>query len=262
MAEARALHAVTEDAAYLAGGHSLVPLLKNRLAQPRSLIDVSRLRELKGIVTGDGELAIGASVTHAEVAESRAVALMAPALIDAAKLLGDPAVRARGTIGGSLAFNDPMADYPAVCLTLDATIQTSERSIGSEEFFTGMLSTALRPSELLVSIRLRNAPVSGYVKFRHPAAGFALVGVCIARTKQGVRVAVTGAGANGVFRVSEAEQRLSRSFSSAAIRDLRFSLPALAVDVHASAEYRAHLVHVLIEQAVDKVIAREEKAKP
>ena len=201
----------------LAGGQTLIPTLKLRLANPETIIDLSAIASLRGIARKDGGLAIGAMTTHAAVAESRDVAGAIPALAGLADGIGDPQVRHRGTIGGSIANNDPAADYPAAVLALDATLNTTKRAIPADQFFNGLFATVLAENEILTEIVFPVPQSFAYAKFDQPASRFALVGVAVARTSGGVRVAVTGAGQGGVFRWTEAEQALTANFAPAAL---------------------------------------------
>ncbi|CAB3766000.1 FAD binding domain-containing protein [Paraburkholderia solisilvae] len=239
------------EAKYLAGGQSLLPTMRLRLAQPSKLIDVTRIPALKEIRTDGKTLTIGAAVCHADVASHAEVRRMLPGLADLAAHIGDRQVRALGTIGGSLANDDPAACYPAAVLGLGATVVTDRRRIGAEDFFVGMYETALAPDELIVSVEFPRAEKAAYEKFRNPASHFALVGVFVAQQAGGVRVAVTGA-APSVFRVAALEQALSADFSPAAARAVTVSADGLNTDLHASAEYRAHLIPILAARAVER----------
>ena len=234
----------------LAGGQTLIPTLKLRLANPETIIDLSGIASLRGITKKDGGLAIGAMTTHAAVAESSDVAAALPGLAKLADDIGDPQVRHRGTIGGSIANNDPAADYPAAVLALNATLNTTKRAIPADQFFDGLFSTALAENEILTEIVFPAAQSFAYAKFDQPASRFALVGVAVARTGGGVRVAVTGAGQGGVFRWTEAEKALTANFSPAALANLKVDPSNLMSDVHADAAYRAHLVGVMAKRAV------------
>ena len=234
----------------LAGGQTLIPTLKLRLANPETIIDLSGIASLRGITKKDGGLAIGAMTTHAAVAESSDVAAALPGLAKLADDIGDPQVRHRGTIGGSIANNDPAADYPAAVLALNATLNTTKRAIPADQFFDGLFSTALAENEILTEIVFPAAQSFAYAKFDQPASRFALVGVAVARTGGGVRVAVTGAGQGGVFRWTEAEKALTANFAPAALANLKVDPSNLMSDVHADAAYRAHLVGVMAKRAV------------
>src|SRR5579884_2670864 len=208
-----------EDAKVIAGGHTLVPVMKQRLANPPHLVDLSHIEGLNEIEMKGRALSIGATATHFEVANSAIVGEAIPALAELAGMIGDPAVRHRGTIGGSLANNDPTADYPAAVLGLAGTIETTKRTIAADDFFTGMFETALEDDEIITAVRLPKPQAAAYQKFKNPASRYAIVGVFVARTAGGVRVAVTGAGPC-VFRVPEMEAALARSFSADAIKDI------------------------------------------
>ena len=237
------------DAKYLGGGQSLIPVMKLGLAEPTDLVSIADLRELKGIRIDGTELVVGAGVTHAEVAESAEVGKAIPALADLASHIGDPQVRNRGTLGGSLAHDDPAADYPAAALAFAATIETDRRKIGADDFFRGMFQTALEADELIIAVRFPIPEKAAYAKFPHPASRFALVGVMVAKGPSGVRVAVKGAGA-GVFRVEEMEKALARRFAPDAIASISVPSAGLTSDPFGSAEYRAHLIGVMARRAV------------
>lgn len=238
-----------EDGAFLAGGHTLVPTLKQRLASPSDVVDLGGLG-MGDISVSGGAVTVGAGASHASVAGSSDVQGAIAALADLAGHIGDPHVRARGTIGGSIANNDPAADYPAAVVGLGATVTTNEREIAADDFFTGMFETALNEGELITSVTFPGADKAGYAKFANPASRYAIVGVFVAQTGGGVRVAVTGAGPC-VFRVPDMEAALASDFSSSAIADIAVSDADLNSDIHASAEYRAHLVGVMARRAVD-----------
>lgn len=235
---------------FLAGGHTLLPTLKLRLARPSDLVDLQDVGDLRGVSVADGGVTVRAMTTHAAVAASQAARDAIPALAALAGGIGDPHVRARGTIGGSIANNDPAADYPAAVVGLGATVKTDRREIAGDDFFTGMFETALDDGELVTEVRFPRADRAAYYKFRNPASRFAIVGVFVARTGGGVRVAVTGAGPC-VFRVGAMEEALAADFSSAAIRDVHVPEDDLNSDIHAQADYRAHLVNVCARRAVD-----------
>ncbi|TAK47921.1 MAG: xanthine dehydrogenase family protein subunit M [Xanthobacteraceae bacterium] len=240
-----------EDAKLLAGGHTLLPVMKQRLASPAHLVDLSRIEGLAGIEAKGRSLAVGAMTTHAEVADSGVVRAAIPALADLAGQIGDPAVRHRGTLGGSLANNDPTADYPAACLALDATIVTSKRRIKADDFFQGLFQTALEPDEIIVRVLFPIPKKAAYVKFRNQASRYALVGVFVARRPSEVRVAVTGAGTDGVFRMAAFEQALKARFAPKSLDGLTVPAEGLSSDIHASADYRAHLIGVLARRVVE-----------
>ena len=244
------LLATHPDARPLSGGMTLIPTLKARLAQPTHLVDIGQLSELRGIERKADALVIGAATRHAEVASSEVVRKAIPALAYLAGRIGDPQVRNLGTIGGSIANNDPAADYPAAVLALGATIVTPAREIAADDFFQGMFATALEPGELVTRVVFPVPKRAAYEKFPHPASGYAMAGVFIADTGGGVRVAVTGAGPC-VFRVKAMEDALAKNFSSAAIKDIKVPADGLNSDIHGSAEYRAHLVGVMARRAVD-----------
>ena len=237
-----------EDAQALGGGQTLIPTLKQRLAQPSVLVSLTGIDEMKGVCRDGDVLVIGGGTLHATVArEARA---HYPALAALAGNIGDPAVRNRGTIGGSLANNDPSACYPSAALASGATIVTNSRKIAADDYFQGMFTTALEPGEIITSVRLPIPQKAAYVKFEQPASRFALVGVFVAKYAGGVRVAVTGASNNGVFRWTEAEAALSANFSLAAVKVLKASAADLIADLHGTAAYRAHLIGVLTARAV------------
>ncbi|AXT28996.1 xanthine dehydrogenase family protein subunit M (plasmid) [Ruegeria sp. AD91A] len=238
-----------EDAQALGGGQTLIPTLKQRLAAPSKLVSMSGIPEMQGVcVEDDGSVSIGGATSHAVVA--REAAGMHPALAALAGQIGDPAVRNRGTIGGSVANNDPAACYPAGVLGSGATVVTNTRQIAADDYFQGMFTTALDEGEIITSIRFPVPQAASYQKFLQPASRFALVGVYLARFADGVRVAVTGASEDGVFRWSEAEQALNKEFRPDALMDLRVNPANMIADLHGSKEYRAHLVSVLTKRAV------------
>ena len=252
LAEAAQLLASRPEAKLLAGGHTLLPTLKQRLAQPSDLVDLSAIAELRGIrEEGDG-LTLGATVRHGEVEGSDLVRRVIPALAELAAEIGDPQVRNRGTIGGSIANNDPAADWPAGLLGLGATVRTNRREIAADDFFTGMFETALEEDEIITAVHFPRPEKAAYAKFPNPASRYAIVGVFVARTANGVRVAVTGAGPC-VFRADEIERALSADFSPQALDGVAISPDDLNSDIHASAEYRAHLVKVMARRAVARI---------
>ncbi len=238
-----------EEAKLVAGGMTLIPTLKLRLAKPTQLIDLAGIPQLKGISEEGDAVVIGAMTRHADVNRSDVVKRAIPALAALAGGIGDPAVRNRGTIGGSIANNDPAADYPAAIVALNATVRTNKREIAADNFFTGMFETALEPGEIVTAVRFPKVAQANYQKFRNPASRYAIVGVFVAKTPAGVRLAVTGAGPC-VFRVPEMEVALARSFTPDAIKDIHVPQDGLNSDIHASAEYRAHLVTVMARRAV------------
>jgi carbon-monoxide dehydrogenase medium subunit len=243
------------DARPLAGGMTLIPTLKARLAQPSHLIDISELEELKGIESKGKALVIGAGTRHCEVARSARVRESIPALAALAERIGDPQVRNCGTIGGSVANNDPAADYPAAVLGLAATVITTRREIAADDFFQGMFATALEPGELVLRIAFPVPRRAAYEKFPHPASGYAMTGVFVAETADGVRVAVTGAGP-GVFRWRDAESALSKKFGIDSIGNLTMPAEDLNQDIHGTREYRANLVSVMARRAVAQIAGR------
>jgi len=250
--QAGELLAANADAKLLAGGMTLIPTLKARLAQPSHLIDIGGIAELSGIEAKDGKLAIGAATQHAEVARSAVVKKAIPALAYLAGHIGDPQVRNRGTIGGSLANNDPAADYPSAALALNATIVTNKREIAADDFFQGMFSTALDAGEMIVKVVFPVPAKAAYEKFPHPASGYAMAGAFVAQHAKGVRVAITGAGP-GVFRWKEAEAALGKKLAPAAVESLAVDATDLNEDMHGTREYRANLAKVMTKRAVAKL---------
>ncbi|MCA0943007.1 FAD binding domain-containing protein [Salipiger pacificus] len=237
-----------EEAQALGGGQTLIPSLKQRLAAPAVLVSLASIDEIKGVSSEGGTVKIGGGTTHGTVA--REVASSYPALAAMAGNIGDPAVRNRGTIGGSLANNDPAACYPAAALASGATIVTSNREIAADDFFEGLFTTALEEGEIITAVQFPIPEKAAYIKFEQPASRFALVGVFVAKFADGVRVAVTGASEDGVFRWTEAEAALSGDFSAAALDGLSVPADGLMTDLHGSAAYRAHLIGVLTKRAV------------
>jgi aerobic carbon-monoxide dehydrogenase medium subunit len=235
---------------FLAGGHTLIPTMKQRLAQPGHIVDLDKVPELKGISDNGSVLTIKAMSRHAEVEASDVVRKAIPGLSALAGLIGDPQVRHRGTIGGVIANNDPVADYPAAVLALGATIVTDRRRIAAADYFQGLFTTALEDGELITAVEFPHADKFAYAKFRNPASRYALVGVAVAKRGGEVRVAVTGSGSDGVFRWTAAEQRLASNFSASALDGLTVDAGALTGDIHGSPEYRAHLVGVMAKRAV------------
>lgn len=244
-----------EDGKFLAGGMTLLPTLKLRLAMPSDLVDLAGLDGLRGIEVSGEQVVIKALTRHFDVARSADVKNAIPALAKLASGIGDPQVRNRGTIGGSISNNDPAADYPSAVLGLGATVVTSGREIAGDDFFVDLFETALEENEMVTEIRFPVPELAGYMKFPNPASRFCMVGTMVSRAKDGaVRVAVTGAGAC-VFRVPEMEQALSGSFTPEAIDGISISDDGLSSDIHGSAEYRAHLVTVMAKRAVAEAIA-------
>src|ERR1700693_400276 len=247
--EAAALFAKGTESKYLAGGHTLIPVMKQRLASPSDVIDLGKIKDLVGIEVSADAVTIKAATTHYDVAGSGPVQKAIPALAYLASLIGDPAVSYRGTLGGSIANNDPAADYPAAVLALGATVQTNKRKITADDFFKGMYETALAADEIITAVSFPVPKKAAYVKFPNPASRFALVGVFVAQTQSGVRVAVTGA-ASHVHRATAIENALTKSFTADAAKAVKIPADHLSTDLHGSAEYRAHLVSVLASRAV------------
>ncbi len=250
LAEAGKLLRGSDDGKLLSGGMTLIPTMKQRLASPSDVIDLTHIADMKGIKVSGKTVTIGAATTHAEVASSDKIAKVCPAFCHLAAHIGDPHVRHRGTIGGSIANNDPAADYPSAILALNATIHTNKRKIPADKFFAGLFETALKEDEIVKAIEFSAPAKAGYGKFPNPASRYAMAGVFVAKGKDGVRVAVTGAGADGVFRWSEAEAALAKTFADGALDSLNVSAKGLMSDLHASAAYRANLVKVMAKRAV------------
>ena len=253
--EASGLLAGKTDPKLLAGGMSLLPSLKLRLSRYSDIVDLTAVAAMKGIDRKDDALVIGAMTRHYDVATSGVAKAAIPALAALAAGIGDPLVRNRGTIGGSIANNDPNADYPSVVLGLNATIITSKRKIAADDFFQGMFETALEPDEIIVAISFPIPKTAAYVKYPNPASRFALVGVFVAKTEGDARVAITGAGPC-VFRLVDAEAALSKSFTVAAVEGVSVDPSTLNSDIHATAEYRAHAVTVMLKRAVSIAVDR------
>jgi len=251
LADAVKLLSADMDAKVLAGGQTFIPVLKQRLNKPSTVIDLAKLG-LAGITVSGDTVTIGAMTTHAAIASNPDIKAKIPGLQHQAALIGDEAVRHRGTMGGSLANNDPAACYPSAVLALGGTIKTDRRSIAADDFFQGMFTTALEPNEIITSIELPIPQKSAYEKFRNPASRYAIVGVFVAKFPSGVRLAITGAGQNGVFRHNDIEKALSANFSPDAIVGITTPADGLNEDIHASAEYRAHLINVVARRAVAK----------
>jgi aerobic carbon-monoxide dehydrogenase medium subunit len=251
VAEAAALFAKGSEPKYLAGGHTLIPVMKQRLASPSDVIDLGRIKELIGIELSADTVTIKAATTHYDVAGSGPVQKTIPALAHLASLIGDPAVRYRGTIGGSIANNDPAADYPAAVLALGATVKTNKRSIAADDFFKGLFATALADDEIITAVSFPIPAKAGYSKFPHPASRFALTGVFVVKTKSGdVRVAATGASQNGVMRVPAIEAALKANWSPGSLDAVKISADGLLTDIHGSSAYRANLIKVMAQRAV------------
>src|ERR1700730_1646061 len=248
--EAAALFAKGKEAKYLAGGHTLIPVMKQRLAAPSDVIDLGRIKEMVGIELSADALTIKAATTYFDITQSADVKKSIPALAHLASLIGDPQVRYRGTIGGSIANNDPAADYPAAVLALGATIKTNKRSIAADDFFKGLFSTALDDGEIITQVAFPIAAKAGYSKFPHPASRFALTGVFVAKTTAGdVRAAATGASQNGVMRDSAIEAALKANWSASALDGVSISADGLMSDIHGSSDYRAHPIKGMAPRA-------------
>jgi carbon-monoxide dehydrogenase medium subunit len=249
--EAAALFAKSSEPKYLAGGHTLLPVMKQRLASPSDVIDLAKIKELAGVEVSPETVTVKAATTHCDVATNAQVQKTIPALAYLASLIGDPAVRHRGTIGGSLANNDPAADYPAAVLALGATVKTNKRAIAADDFFQGLFATALEDGEIITAVSFPVPAKAGYAKFPHPASRFALTGVFVAKTKAGdVRVAATGASQSGVMRVGAIEAALKANWAASAIDGITIPASGLLSDVHGSSDYRANLIKVMAQRAV------------
>jgi carbon-monoxide dehydrogenase medium subunit len=249
--EAVALFAKGKEAKFLAGGQTLLPVMKQRLAAPTDVIDLAKVKELVGVEASGDTLTIKAATTYFDIMQSADVKKAIPAISYLTSVLGDPAVRYRGTIGGSIANNDPAADFPAALVALGATVKTNKRSIAADDFFKGLFTTALEDGELITQVAFPIPAKAGYAKMRHPASRFALTGVFVARTKAGdVRVAATGASQSGVIRVGPIEAALKASWSAGAIDSVQIPAAGFLSDIHGSAEYRANLVKVMAQRAV------------
>jgi carbon-monoxide dehydrogenase medium subunit len=249
--EAAALFAKGSDSKYLAGGHTLIPVMKQRLASPSDVIDLSKIKELVGIELSGDALIIKAASTYFDILRSADAKKAIPALVHLVSVLGDPQVRYRGTIGGSIANNDPAADFPAAVVALDATVKTNKRSISADDFFKGLFATALEDGEIITAISFPIPAKAGYSKMRHPASRFALTAVFVTKTKSGdVRAAATGASQNGVMRVPAIEAALKANWSPGALDNVRISADGLLTDIHGSSSYRANLIKVMAQRAV------------
>jgi aerobic carbon-monoxide dehydrogenase medium subunit len=249
--EAAALFSRGKEAKYLAGGHTLIPVMKQRLARPSDVIDLARIKDMVGIELSADALTIKAATTYFDIMESPDVKKAIPAIAYLTSTLGDPAVRYRGTIGGSIANNDPAADFPAALLALGATVKTNKRSIAADDFFKGLFATALADSEIITAVSFPIPAKAGYAKMPHPASRFALTGVFVAKTKSGdVRAAATGASSSGVMRVPAIEAALKANWSPGALDNVKISADGLLADIHGSASYRANLVKVMAQRAV------------
>jgi carbon-monoxide dehydrogenase medium subunit len=239
------------EAKALAGGQTFIPVLKQRLNKPTTVVDLSKLG-LTGITVSGDKITIGAMTTHATIAANADIKAKIPGLAHQASLIGDEAVRHRGTIGGSLANNDPAACYPSALLALGGTVKTDRRSIAADDFFQGMFTTALEPGEIITAVELPVPQKSAYEKFRNPASRYAIVGVFVAKFANGARLAITGAGQGGVFRHAAFEKALSANFSPDALSGITTPAGDLNSDIHASSDYRAHLIGVVAKRAVAK----------
>ncbi|HEY0329274.1 MAG TPA: xanthine dehydrogenase family protein subunit M [Rhodopseudomonas sp.] len=249
--EAVALFAKGSDAKYLAGGHTLLPVMKQRLTAPSDVIDIARIPALIGIEASADTLTIKAATTYYDILSSAEVKRTIPAIAHLTSVLGDPAVRYRGTIGGSVATNDPTADYPAAVLALNATVKTNKREIPADQFFQGLFTTALESDEIITAIAFPIPEKAGYAKMRNPASRFALTAVFVAKLTSGeIRVTATGASQDGVMRVPVIEQALAANWSAAALDAVTVSEDGLMADIHGSSDYRANLIKVMAQRAV------------
>lgn len=248
--DAAKLMQAAAEGKYVSGGQTLIPTMKQRLASPSDLVDLRHIASMKGITISGRHVRIGAGTTHYDVASDAALARVCPAICHLASHIGDPAVRHMGTIGGSIANNDPAADYPSAMLALDATIVTNKRSIKADDFFTGMFETALEDGEIVTAVEFDAPEKAAYQKFPNPASRYAMTGVFVARNGGDVRVAVTGAGEDGVFRAAEMETALAANFAPSSLDGITVSADGLMSDIHATAAYRANLVKVMAKRAV------------
>jgi carbon-monoxide dehydrogenase medium subunit len=250
VAEAASLVSGAEDGKLLAGGQTLIPTMKQRLAAPSDVVDLRHIDDLKGISVSGGTVTIGAATTHAEVAASADVHGACAALADLASHIGDPHVRHMGTIGGSIANNDPAADYPAAMVALEATIHTNQRQVAAGDFFVGLFETALNDDEIVTAVSFAAPSKAAYQKFPNPASRYAMAGVFVAQGPQGSRVGVTGAGSDGVYRASDMEAALDGNFTAGALNGISVDPSGMLSDLHGSSEYRANLVKVMAKRAV------------
>ena len=250
VADAVKLLAADPEARPVSGGMTLLPALKLRLSKPTSLVDLSGIAELRGVKREGNTIVIGALTKHYEVATSAVIKAAIPALAWMASTIGDTQVRNRGTMGGSIANNDPSADYPAALLALGATIQTDRRKMSADDFFQGMFATALDAGEIVTAIHIPVPEKAGYAKMKNPASRYSMAGVFVAKGSAGVRVAVNGAGANGSFRATAMEAALAANWSADAVAGIKLDAGMMNGDIHGSAEYRAHLVTVMAKRAV------------
>ncbi len=249
--DAAALFAKGSDSKYLAGGHTLIPVMKQRLAAPSDVIDLARIKELIGIELSADALTIKAATTYFDITQSADAKKSIPAIVHLTSMVGDPQVRYRGTIGGSIANNDPAADYPAAVLALGAAVKTNKRSIAADDFFKGLFATALADDEIITAVSFPIPAKAAYSKMPHPASRFALTGVFVVKTKTGdVRVAATGASQNGVMRVPAIEAALKANWSASALDGVAISADGLMTDIHGSSAYRANLIKVMAQRAV------------
>jgi aerobic carbon-monoxide dehydrogenase medium subunit len=249
--EAIALFAKGKEAKYLAGGQTLLPVMKQRLAAPSDVIDLAKIPALVGVEVAGDTVTVKAATTYYDITSNAQVQKTLPALASLTSMIGDPAVRYRGTLGGSIANNDPAADLPAAVLALGASVKTNKRTIAADDFFKGLFSTALEDGEIITEVSFPVPAKAAYSKFRHPASRFALTGVFVAQTKSGdVRVAATGASQNGVMRVGAIEQALKANWSASALDSVTIAASGLMDDIHGSAAYRANLIKVMAQRAV------------
>jgi len=250
VADAVKLLSADPEARPVSGGMTLLPALKLRLSKPTALVDLSGIAELRGIKREGGTIVVGALAKHYDVATNADIKAAIPALAWMASTIGDTQVRNRGTMGGSVANNDPSADYPAALLALGATIATNKRKISADDFFQGMFATALDAGEIVTAIHIPVPEKAGYAKMKNPASRYSMAGVFVAKGSAGVRVAVNGAGANGAFRSPEMEKALAANWSADAVAGVKLDAGMMNGDIHGSAEYRAHLVTVMAKRAV------------
>ncbi|MGB8816474.1 MAG: xanthine dehydrogenase family protein subunit M [Rhizobiaceae bacterium] len=250
VADAVKLLKKSEDPKVLGGGMTLIPTMKQRLASPSDLVDISKIKELSGVTISGKSVKIGAATSHFDVANNEKLAKVCPALCALASHIGDPHVRYRGTIGGSIANNDPAADYPSAMLALNATIHTDKRSIPADKFFKGLFETSLKDGEIVTGIEFTAPAKAGYAKFPNPASRYAMTGVFVAKDKEGVRVAVTGAGDGGVFRHKGLEAALDKKFEASSVDAVKVDAKGLMSDMHGSSEYRAALIKAMAKRAV------------
>jgi carbon-monoxide dehydrogenase medium subunit len=249
--DAAALFAKGAESRYLAGGHTLIPVMKQRLAAPSDVIDLGRIKELIGIELSADALTIKAATPYFDIMQNADVKKSIPAIAHLTSMVGDPQVRHRGTIGGSIANNDPAADYPAAVLALGATVKTNKRSIAADDFFNGLFTTALADGEIITAVSFPIPAKAAYSKMPHPASRFALTGVFVVKTKAGdVRVAATGASQNGVMRLPAIEAALKANWSASALDGITVSAEGLMTDIHGSSLYRANLIKVMAQRAV------------